>query len=156
MKLLTERFASRYIPEPNSGCWLWMGHATTLGYGMLKNDNGKRQYAHRISYFLHYGKSPGMAHVLHKCDNPPCVNPEHLFLGTQSDNMRDMAAKGRHWDCSGERSPFAKLSAADVYQIRAAKGGTSAIALGQRYGVGRCQIYAIWNRRSWINLPETG
>lgn len=85
-------FEAFYIPEPMSGCWLWIGGVSyPPGYGRMTRG----QYAHRVSYEIHRGKIPVGMHVLHRCDNRLCVNPDHLFLGTQSDNMRDMMAKGR-------------------------------------------------------------
>jgi hypothetical protein len=84
------RFHAKYIPEPNSGCWLWDGWVNGRGYGRF----GKG-LAHRISWELHRGPIPAGMNICHKCDVPPCVNPDHLFLGTQTDNMRDCARKGR-------------------------------------------------------------
>jgi len=90
-----EKFLSRIIPEPNTGCWLWEGGSRGgKGYGQF-NPRGKNFAAHRFSYQLHVGEIPKGLSVLHKCDTPACVNPEHLFLGTQTDNMRDRAAKKR-------------------------------------------------------------
>lgn len=85
-------FDERYIPEPMSGCWLWLGGVSyPAGYGRMTRG----QYAHRVSYEIHRGAVPRGLHVLHRCDNRICVNPDHLFVGTRSDNMRDMMAKGR-------------------------------------------------------------
>lgn len=90
-----------YIPEPNSGCWLWIGGQTTEGYGLLYKTNsttGERKHitAHRAMWEQTFGviKESGLV-VCHKCDFPPCVNPDHLFLGTPRDNALDMIAKGR-------------------------------------------------------------
>jgi hypothetical protein len=82
------------MPEPNTGCLLWLGKVGTDGYGLFK-VGGKRRAAHRVSYEIHKGPIPPGLWVLHRCDTPACVNPEHLFLGTHADNMRDMVAKGR-------------------------------------------------------------
>lgn len=77
-------------------CWPWQG-PTQNGYGVRGTNKGKRKwkFAHRLSYFLVYGKDPGDLKVLHKCDNPPCCNPNHLFLGTQLENIQDRVNKGR-------------------------------------------------------------
>lgn len=75
-------------------CQEFRGCRIKKGYGQV-NMNGRTVYAHRLAYALHYGEDPTGKCVLHKCDNPPCVNPDHLFLGTQADNVRDMWAKGR-------------------------------------------------------------
>jgi hypothetical protein len=78
-------------------CWLWVGSKTHFGYGQLYNHKDKRHphRAHRLSWEIHYGDIPDGLQVLHKCDNPGCVNPEHLFLGNQKDNVRDAIRKGR-------------------------------------------------------------
>lgn len=93
-KPIKERFEERYIPVPESGCWIWTGHIRTNGYGAM-SIKSKLQYAHRISWELHNGPIPEGLFVLHKCDNPPCVNPDHLFIGTQKDNLQDAFKKGR-------------------------------------------------------------
>lgn len=92
MKIL---FDDKYIPEPNSGCWIWLMSADKLGYGWSSLKK-KTLYAHRHSWLIYRGVIPDKQFVLHKCDNPYCINPDHLFLGIQKDNMRDMAAKGRN------------------------------------------------------------
>jgi hypothetical protein len=91
---LMERFEASYIPEPMSGCWLWLGLVTNDGYGRLKHDY-KPLRAHRCAWMLFRGKIPNELHVLHRCDTPLCVNPDHLFLGTHGENMIDKARKGR-------------------------------------------------------------
>lgn len=89
-----ERF---WLAVDTSGdCWLWTKATDRDGYGKILVD-GKRIGAHRLSYLLHYGEIPNGLHVMHTCDNPPCVRPEHLTLGTMADNIRDSIAKGRFW-----------------------------------------------------------
>lgn len=97
MRDLEERFQTKFCPEPNTGCWLWT--ASTLkpyGYGRigLGGREAGTELAHRVAWLLAYGELP-MLHVCHKCDTPPCVNPDHLFLGTDADNLEDMRRKGR-------------------------------------------------------------
>lgn len=93
---LKDRLERNYIPEPNSGCWLWLASENPRGYGQVWDiDEGRAIVAHRASYKVFVGPIPEGARVLHKCDTPLCINPDHLFLGTQQDNLLDMATKGR-------------------------------------------------------------
>ena len=94
IKTLQQRFDEKYIPVTESGCWLWEANTNAKGYGRLRNDGGST-YAHRISYQLHKGDVPNGMMVLHDCDNPSCVNPEHLHLGNNSDNMVEMYQRNR-------------------------------------------------------------
>lgn len=90
-----ERFERLYIPEPNSGCWLWMGYVSPTGYGHFRVKMGERyQLAHRYAFEI-YKHPLGNNFASHRCDVPSFVNPDHLFAGTQADNIRDCCAKGR-------------------------------------------------------------
>lgn len=92
---LRERFLNK-IQKVDSGCWEWSAALNTLGYGAIVDAIGTTKAAHRISYQIYIGDIPARMCVCHKCDNPKCVSPFHLFLGTHSDNMRDRSAKGRY------------------------------------------------------------
>ncbi len=94
LRPLTDVFWNQVEKGNHNGCWVWIGALDTLGYGHLTIKR-KLRLAHRVSWELANGSIPDGLHVLHHCDNPPCVNPSHLFLGTHLDNMRDMIAKGR-------------------------------------------------------------
>jgi hypothetical protein len=101
---LGERFEAKWTPEPNSGCWLWVARVNGKGYGTISlgRDGDGEEMAHRVSWMLYRGPIPAGLHVLHKCDVRACVNPNHLFVGTNADNMADRNAKGRQ---SGPRGP---------------------------------------------------
>jgi hypothetical protein len=100
MQTVYERFMSKVVKTKT--CWFWGGTRNVDGYGRVR-INGKSDGAHRVSYEYHIGPIPKGLYVCHKCDCPPCVNPDHLFLGTARDNARDKIAKGRHF--SGFRTP---------------------------------------------------
>ena len=88
-------FEDRYMPEPMSGCWLYLGMLDAEGYGFIRKGIGKSEQAHRESWRRYKGVIPEGIKVLHKCDNPCCINPDHLFLGTQLENIKDRDQKGR-------------------------------------------------------------
>jgi hypothetical protein len=136
-------FEDAYIPEPMSGCWLWLMSVNNHGYG-TRGFSGKNALAHRVSWVLHRGPIPDGLHVLHRCDNPACVNPDHLFLGTHADNMQDMVRKGR------VKSGMAKLDmdkANEIRQLR--KSGMTSAAVGRRYGVSDGNVRMVWENRIW-------
>lgn len=129
---LIDRFEAQYIPEPNCGCWLWVGAdrsgSRDDGYGQIVVD-GKKCAAHRVAWELFRGPIPDGLFALHRCDVMPCVNPDHLFLGTRSDNMRDMTRKGR-----GRGAALMKIPPEIVQAVREAEG--SSYEIGQRFGIG--------------------
>ena len=97
---LLERYQSHIVTNPDTGCDEWQGHCFPNGYGQT-TIKGKTKYLHRIIYERVYGEIPEGAMVCHTCDTRNCVNPEHLFLGSHTDNMRDKAAKDRSWSRNG-------------------------------------------------------
>ena len=100
--------------KKTDGCWEWMGFCNR--YGKFTYEGG--QLAHRYSWLLHKGPIPDDLHVLHRCDNTKCVNPEHLFLGTHDDNMKDKAKKGRAPGFKGESHPLSRFTSEDIEYIR--------------------------------------
>jgi hypothetical protein len=139
-------FDECYIPEPNSGCWLWEKSLDVYGYGRLGHDG----LAHRHSWTIHRGPIPLGMHVLHKCDTPICVNPDHLFLGTAGDNARDRDKKGRGAKRSGEKSNLSKLTEADVLAIRS--DTRLQVIISKIYGINQTTVSKIKCRKSWAHL----
>ncbi len=140
---LEQRFLRHYDRiAKGGGCWEWPLAPNTPGYGHFR-FNGKTYQAHRASYEVNVGPIPDGLCVLHTCDNRLCVRPDHLWLGTKTDNMRDMIAKGRKrgGPRPGEAHHSAKLSDADVAAIRASTDSQTALA--RRYGVHQSHISRI-------------
>jgi hypothetical protein len=136
-------------------CWKWAGWCFPQGYGRLYDENRKSLRAHRVSWALHYGPVPKGMSVLHHCDNPPCVNPRHLFLGTQTDNQVDMNQKGRRGKpkAIGVRNPNAKLTECDIRVIRKlAAEGFSQRELATNFCVHHSSIYAILRLGAWAHV----
>lgn len=132
-------------------CWLWMAQRTEAGYGHIRaGGHGSRTVlAHRVSWEFANGPVPDGLFVLHACDNPPCVNPSHLFLGTALDNGNDAAAKGR--SPRGERNGRAKLTESEVEEIRRiyASGGVLQKTIAAKYGVTQSHISTVVRRAGW-------
>jgi hypothetical protein len=131
------------------GCWEWQGSRDTGGYGMI-SWNAKYQKAHRVSYQAFTGKPiPAGMVVCHNCDNPRCINPNHLRIGTMKENMADRDAKGRR-DVKGEQIGTSKLTAKDVFDIRASELSLSVLAA--MYGVDKSNVHLIRAGKSWKHL----
>lgn len=162
-----ERFFEN-VSIMESGCWEWEAYCNQWGYGQF-GVNAKLMLSHRFSWEFFNGKIPDGLCVLHKCDNPPCCNPTHLFLGTRNDNTQDMIRKGRKRNCApenhgckthpekilrGEQKPAAKLKASDVLAIRkmiSEKVPHRKIA--KIFGVSAPRISYIKNRKEWAHIP---
>jgi|SRR5688572_13527683 len=145
----------RYVVNAETGCWEWIAANTGAkrgkAYGCV-NRAGERK-AHRLFYRMHRGEIPPGQQVLHSCDNPPCVNPDHLFLGTQPENMTDMRVKGRGRGAPGSANPSAKLNEATVAQIKARLArGESCAALGREFGVAETMIGFIKRGVAWRHV----
>lgn len=145
-----DRFFKR-VGKLDSGCWVWLGSLNT-GYGQFRTNEGRIILAHRFSFLLHNDTAIDGLVVMHKCDNPKCVNPEHLALGTQADNVLDMQLKGREKKrgSPGEAHGMSKLNDESVRRIRAATGSIAAIA--KEHGVSRAVIYDVRERRTWKHI----
>ncbi len=146
-----ESFMEKVSPEPMSGCWLWMGRADKVGYGRF----GRGLLAHRAAWQLLVGPIPALTDsertcVLHRCDVPSCVNPSHLFLGTQRENIADRDAKGRQARNRGELCGKSKLTAANVAVIRERRAnGATLKDLGAQFGVHLMTIHGVVSHRTW-------
>lgn len=156
------RFWAKVRRSADDECWMWTAATDRQGYGQFWNPARRTMdLAHRVAYELAYGDLPARpdgargatgALVCHRCDVPGCVNPRHLFVGEQSDNMRDMEAKGRRRSPSGEHNPRARLTQDQVGEIRAAATGRygERSALARQYGISTAQVSKILLGQSWM------
>jgi hypothetical protein len=145
--LVLEEFEKRYIPEPNSGCWLWIGSVFNTGYGQFKHKKGYRR-AHVASYRLFKGKIQRGLDVRHTCDVRCCVNPEHLILGTRKQIVWDSINRGRN--AVGEKNGASKLTKQDVLKIR---NDTRSLAkIARDYDVHPPCIFKIKKRVHWRHI----
>lgn len=152
---LRERFEEKYTPDPMSDCWIWTAGKFAQGYGLIKVNN-KLCKAHRVSYELYKGPIPKGLCVMHQCDMPNCVNPNHLIVGTLKDNTQDMLSKGRGAKVSGERHWNAKLSREWVRQIQLLynSGKFSQTLLAMFYGISQAQVSNVVTNKTWNKLIE--
>lgn len=142
------------MPEPNTGCWLWFGNmALQTGYGLFRVGTTRSDPiagAHRVNWERHRGPIPAGLWVLHRCDTPACVNPDHLFLGTHDDNQQDKFAK--HRQARGSAVNTAKLTPEQVREILVSSEGLTALA--NRYGVRKQAIWCIRKRLTWTSITR--
>jgi hypothetical protein len=167
---LADRFWSKV--DTDGECWLWTGALNRCGYGEVRAF-AKKQSAHRVAWEITNGSIPEAQHVLHRCDTPACVNPDHLFLGSHTDNMRDMSRKGRSGPTNhpermargdrngarlypermprGEQNSSSKLTWKQVREIRArwAAGGVHKAALAREYGISHSNLNFIILNKTW-------
>ena len=152
--MLTHKQVSLFWSKVDIGnpddCWPYTGRTDSWGYGSVRLEN-KQTAAHRVAWILTDGDIPKGLLVCHHCDNPPCCNPEHLFLGTNYDNVQDMVKKGRQ--IKGEDSIKSKLNEDQVKEIRKLKPLFSHSQLGAIFGVSRSAIYHIVKRHTWKHIP---
>ena len=141
-----QRLHDSYLPEPNSGCWIWLGHLNACGYGAF-GFNGRSRLAHRVSYEVFRGSFPKNKKVLHRCDMPCCVNPDHLFVGTQADNVADMESKNRAYHPRGENHGHTKITVEIVRAIR--RDPRSERKIARAMGLTRAIVHNVKNGRTW-------
>ena len=153
----------KVVKEPGpDGCWLWQGFVFDSGYGSFRIDGERNSRAHRWSYEHFVGPIPDGLLVLHRCDVRRCVNPAHLFVGTQKENIADMLAKGRGpervrqgatLNCVGVNNPAAKLTEDAVREIRRLREtGLSHMKLARRFGVSTPVIQSILKGKTWVHV----
>lgn len=136
--------------DKSGDCWIWTGHKKASGHAQI-NRNGKHEYAHRIAWELANGPIPEGMQICHKCDNPPCCNPDHLFLGTQRDNMADKVSKGRQ--IRGSAAGKSNLTERDVVIIRERHAAGETFKLIARdYDVTDAAVRHIVNRKNWKHV----
>lgn len=149
-----EPWYSEYYTIDTNGCWIWQGRIDPGDYGTLYH-NGKHEKAHRVFWELHRGPIPEGKKVLHSCDVRPCVNPNHLFLGTQQDNVDDMVKKGRHVASKGARNGNARLTEDQVIEILALidEGKIRQVEIAALYGIAHTTVSYI-KYKGWRHLKE--
>lgn len=138
--------------DKTKSCWIFTSNHGGTTYGMLSVPKGEEYLAHRISWVIHYGLIPRGLKVLHTCDQPRCVNPLHLFLGTSQDNMDDMVNKGR--SLKGSRHPMTNMSESDVVEIRRLYQETklSQQAIADMYRINQTAVGFIIRRITWKHI----
>ena len=158
---LDERLKANMVVNVTTGCWEWQGSKRN-GYGRItigsRKDGTRRvAMAHRVSYELFKGEIPDGMEICHKCDNPCCINPNHLFAGTRQDNIDDREQKGRNNPPKGEHNGRAKLTKSQIVEIRQKhQQGATLRGLGREYGVNKTTIADIVSGKHWVDveLPE--
>ena len=156
-RLTTEELFHKKVKKSKDGCWIWTAGSIRGGYGAFFSK-GKNILAHRYAYELYREKIPSGMFVCHKCDNPPCVNPEHLFLGTNLDNFQDMVKKGRasfvneHRIVRGEENGLSKLKENQVRKIKQLSATHSQSALSKMFNCHQTNIHYILSGKTWSHV----
>jgi hypothetical protein len=183
--ILVDRFKAKYALNRQTGCWDWTASTAGKGYGQIKLPGTRRQiYAHHLSWQIHHGKIPTGKYILHRCDNPRCVNPDHLFVGSAKVNAEDMKAKDRHlrgelnteailteadirairmlWKAKdrhlrGELNTEAILTEADIRAIRmlCAAGDLPQRRIAQLFGIQQMEVSRIHRRERWAHVKDS-
>lgn len=138
--------------ERHGDCLVWKLAKNAYGYGKAANGKGGWSLAHRAAWKAVNGEIPKGIEVCHRCDNPACINPDHLFLGTHSDNMADMKAKGRAKGLVGEANHKSRLSESEVVEIFTSNDPTKVIAV--RFGVSVCLVGQIKRGVAWKHITK--
>lgn len=149
MKIL-ERIEKYTFYSPD-GCWYWTSHTNEFGYGCVF-FNGKKRLAHRVNYELLRRHIPVGLMACHTCDNPSCINPDHIFLGTMNDNMKDMIKKGRSPNNRGDRNPSRKLNSKQVMAIRSLKPRMTLNEIAKKFDVTKGHVWNIVHRKTWNHI----
>ena len=153
VNFIKRRFLKRIVKKTTSGCWIFDSVKFKKGYGNFLL-NRKQQIAHRVSWIIFRGAIPPKMSVCHRCDNPPCVNPNHLFIGTVKDNNRDCVKKGR-WKNNGligENHPFSIFKPRDIRKIRALLERISNYKIARMYKCSPSTIRQIGERETWKHV----
>ena len=153
-KPVLDAFHEKYKVDPKTGCWNWTASLMQTGYGQFNPRNGKIVTAHRFSYQTHKGEIPKGMFVCHTCDNRACVNPDHLWIGTNAENLKDMREKGRavYSPQRGEDNHSSKISAKDAEFIFLSCEKQSVLA--EKFNLTQAAISAIQTGKNWRNVTK--
>ena len=142
------RFWSKVQVLGDGECWEWQAYKSNSGYGRFRLD-GRDQLAHRVAYWLEHDEIPEGAHILHVCDNPPCCNPSHLYIGDASRNMRDAYDRGQKKPTIGELNGRAKLTPAKAKEIRGLAHALTQDHLARMFRVSQSTVSRVINGKRW-------